>query len=185
MMLRGDGQVVVPIPEGARCTALHQLELITRCICDDNLHPAKECVDMAVGNDHTSTAVAGCMQQLKDLYPSCVKNKDWKVHGCYLWEVHGGFLTASDFNVELIKSVLEIVDDVDRIEPSEEPDREPTNEEVLTDSDLAWSEGSMIVESNAERLQRYQFSGIEEVSDIEYWQCIHHHQLSSDSSDSE
>ena len=62
---------------------------------DKNIHPKKECIDLALANEQS--VLLGNTRRLQATYPTRGR-RDWKEHGRWLWSIHGDFLASEGCN---------------------------------------------------------------------------------------
>ena len=122
---------------------LHQLELVTRALCDGRLEPAQERLPLAGSNEQDPRILLQGINHLKLEYPECIQ-AGWKIHGQYLYSIHGGYITEQGYNMELIRETLE-VQEVQ--EPSDEPEPEGEREDEGIQSE---PDGEEAEEGNSE-----------------------------------
>ena len=152
-----------------QAVTLHQLELCTRCLTSGRLQPAKLVLDTAASDETRISVLLQGVESLQRLFPEVVQ-EDITSHGRYLLSIHGDYLRARDYNMDLIRQNLNIrVDENptgpgdDEIEPEPNPGEDSTS-----------SSDEMVVEDPGDRLSRYQACDMGEVSDPELWMELHH-----------
>ena len=157
-------------------TTLFQLELITRALVDGRLEPAQECLLLAGSEERNPMILLRGIDELRNAYPSCTQ-RGFQDHGRYLYEIHGDFISDRGYNLQLIRENLNIPEPTgDEIESGTEIEPEPDGSFHSSDMD-----SQITVESSEERRIRYLAFPMEECSDPEYWQSLHHYVESSES----
>ena len=152
-----------------KAVTFYQLELCTRCLVSGRLQPAKLVLDTAASDETRISVLLQGVEQLKRLFPEVVQG-DMASHGRYLLTVHGDYLGAREYNMDLIRRNLNVHVDENAIEPGDDEFEPEPNPGVDSPS----SSDEMTVEDPEDRRIRYQSCTMGEVSDPELWMQLHH-----------
>lgn len=161
-------------------TTLFQLKLITRALVDGKLEPAQDCLLLAGSDEQDPMILVRGIDDLRNINPECTQ-RGFQEHGKYLYEIHSSYVEDRGYNMQLIRTSLNIP------EPEEIPEPEPEGLMIDQSADSSMSlESKFTVEDPEDRRVRYLAFPLDEYSDPEYWQSLHHHDgLDEDDSEAE
>ena len=162
-------------------TTLFQLELITKALVDGKLEPAQDCLLLAGNDEQDPMILVRGKYELRNIYPEC-RQRGFQEHGKYLYGIHGDYVADRGYNNEVIRASLGIPEpDGDEIDVGSEVEPEPQIDGSWHSSD----DSTFTLENPEDRRVRYMNFPLEEVSDPEYWQSLHHHDGCDDSDSGE
>ena len=143
------------IPSDAVRETVYQLQLLTQALIDGHYQVAAEMLELVNMDDVSEHQIRTTIQRQKDTYPDTTRGSFNDI-GYWLYTKHGNYLRSVG------RDLVEIEDRLGIAHP--EPDAE----------DELDPDGFIEVESAQDRLIRYMAMPLEECSDPELWQELHH-----------